>query len=206
MKRAQSFSLDGIAFWELLAKSLRFGTGFKVFLEKRIMCRFLESNRSPMRLSFRPLSHALGAEVQGVDLGHPLSNFRDQRITREQHIAFSRRSRLGEAGAASLRRSRVGELDRHDNLPRDRHPGHQHPGGGRQAVGLEVHRPTVAFGHVVHPGAVAGSLLRGIVIPPVGGDTMFTNMYRAYDTLSDGMKAMTCASIPRPAAKRSIMA
>ena len=35
-----------------------------------------------------------------------------------------------------------------------------------------------------------GSLLRGITIPPVGGDTMFTNMYLAYDTLSDGMKKM----------------
>src|SRR5688572_835227 len=78
----------------------------------------------PMPLSFRPLSHALGAEVQGVDLAQPLSNsefdqihrtflesgillFRDQKITREQHIAFSRR---------------FGELDRHDSLPRDRHP------------------------------------------------------------------------------------
>ena len=28
-----------------------------------------------------------------------------------------------------------------------------------------------------------GSLLRGITIPPVVGDTMFTNMYMAYDTL-----------------------
>ncbi len=53
-----------------------------------------------MPLSFRPLSHALGAEVQGVDLAQPLSNsefdqihrtflergillFRDQKITRE---------------------------------------------------------------------------------------------------------------------------
>jgi taurine dioxygenase len=35
-----------------------------------------------------------------------------------------------------------------------------------------------------------GSLLRGITIPPVGGDTMFTNMYMAYDALSDGMKKM----------------
>jgi len=35
-----------------------------------------------------------------------------------------------------------------------------------------------------------GSLLRGIIIPPVGGDTMFTNMYMAYDALSDGMKKM----------------
>ena len=77
-----------------------------------------------MSISVRPLSHALGAEIQGVDLAKPLSNsefdqihrtflergillFRDQKITREQHIAFSRR---------------FGELDRHDSLPRDRHP------------------------------------------------------------------------------------
>ena len=63
-----------------------------------------------MSLTFRPLSHALGAEIQGVDLGKPLSNsefdqihskflesgillFRNQKITREQHIAFS--GRLG---------------------------------------------------------------------------------------------------------------
>ena len=77
-----------------------------------------------MPISLRPLSYALGAEVQGVDLAKPISNaefdqihqafldsgillFRDQKITREQHIAFSRR---------------FGELDRHDSLPRDRHP------------------------------------------------------------------------------------
>ena len=77
-----------------------------------------------MSISVRPLSYALGAEIQGVDLAQPLSNsefdqihrtflesgillFRDQKITREQHIAFSRR---------------FGELDNHDSLPRDRHP------------------------------------------------------------------------------------
>ena len=27
-------------------------------------------------------------------------------------------------------------------------------------------------------------------VPPAGGDTMFANLYLAYDTLSDGMKAM----------------
>lgn len=27
-------------------------------------------------------------------------------------------------------------------------------------------------------------------LPPYGGDTLFANMYMAYDTLSEGMKAM----------------
>ena len=61
-----------------------------------------------MPISFRPLSHALGAEVQGVDLSRSLSNsefdqvhrqflergillFRGQKIDHAQHIAFTRR-------------------------------------------------------------------------------------------------------------------
>src|SRR4029079_2320726 len=147
----------------------------------------------------RPLSHALGAEIQGVDLSRPLSNsefdrihstflesgillFRNQKITREQHIDFSRR---------------FGELDRHDSLPRDRHPQYPEllmvtnepkpdgkPGDGKYT------------GHLWHsdmsftPIPSLGSLLRSISIPPVGGDTMFANMTKAYDALSDVMKKL----------------
>jgi len=77
-----------------------------------------------MALKLRKLSYALGAEVCGVDVARAMSEstfgeiyhaflqngillFRDQDITREQHIEFSRR---------------FGELDRHEALPRDRHP------------------------------------------------------------------------------------
>src|SRR5580698_6604606 len=152
-----------------------------------------------MSISVRPLSHALGAEIQGVDLAQPLSNsefdqihrtflergillFRDQKITREQHIAFSRR---------------FGELDRHDSLPRDRHPDYPElllvsnipEEGGKESAskytGQQWHSD---MSFTLEPSL--GSLLRGITIPPVGGDTMFTNMYLAYDTLSDGMKKL----------------
>src|SRR5580698_1370289 len=152
-----------------------------------------------MPINVKPLSYALGAEIQGVDLAQPLSNsefdqihrtflesgillFRDQKITREQHIAFSRR---------------FGELDNHDSLPRDRHPEHPElllvtnipkengqPSDSRY-TGQQWHSD-LSFTLVPS----LGSLLRGIAIPPVGGDTMFTNMYRAYDALSDGMKKM----------------
>ena len=77
-----------------------------------------------MALKLRKLSYAFGAEVCGVDvaklmsestfgeiyqafLGHGILLFRDQDVSREQHIEFSRR---------------FGDLDRHEALPRDRHP------------------------------------------------------------------------------------
>ena len=79
-----------------------------------------------MALKLRKLSYALGAEVCDTNVAAPMSEtqfgdiyqafldngillFRDQDITREQHIEFSRR---------------FGELDKHESLPRDRHPKH----------------------------------------------------------------------------------
>jgi taurine dioxygenase len=152
-----------------------------------------------MALKLRKLSHALGAEVCGVDVSKPMSEgefgeiytafleygillFRDQPITREQHIEFSRR---------------FGELDRHEALPQDRHPDHPelllvtnepNPDGtpsNSRYTGRQWHSD-MSFTTVPS----LGSLLRGITIPDVGGDTVFANMYVAYETLSDGMKKM----------------
>ena len=152
-----------------------------------------------MAIKLRPLSYALGAEVCDVDVGKPMSEslfgeihhafldygillLRHQQITREQHIDFSRR---------------FGELDRHDALPRDRHP--QYPEllmvtndpkpDGRPGDGKYT-------GHLWHSDMSftlqpsLGSLLRSISIPPVGGDTMFANMTKAYEGLSEGMKKL----------------
>lgn len=152
-----------------------------------------------MALKLRRLSHALGAEVCDMDVSKPLGEasfgeiyraflehgillFRNQDITREQHIDFSRR---------------FGELDRHDALPRDRHPDHPeillvtnepNPDGtpsDSRYTGRQWHSD-MSF----TPYPSLGSLLRGITVPEVGGDTMFANMYMAYDALSDGMKKL----------------
>jgi taurine dioxygenase len=152
-----------------------------------------------MALKLRKLSHALGAEVCDIDVSQPMSEaffgeiyqaflaygillFRDQDVTREQHIEFSRR---------------FGELDRHDALPRDRHPRYPelllvtnepNPDGSpsdSRYTGRQWHSD-MSFTTVPS----LGSLLRGITIPEVGGDTQFANMYMAYDALSDGMKKL----------------
>ena len=152
-----------------------------------------------MAIRLRKLSYALGAEVSGVDISKPMSEtefgpiyeaflehgillFRGQEITREQHIEFSRR---------------FGELDRHDALPRDRHPDHPEillvtnepkPDGSpsdSRYTGRQWHSD-MSF----TPVPSLGSLLRALTIPDVGGDTVFANMYLAYETLSEGMKKL----------------
>ena len=152
-----------------------------------------------MALQLRKLSHALGAEVCGVDITKPMGEaqfgeiyhafldhgillLRNQECTREQHIEFSRR---------------FGDLDRHDALPRDRHPEYPEllmvtnapnadgtPGEGRY-TGRQWHSD---MSFTTHPSL--GSLLRGITIPEVGGDTLFANMTMAYESLSEGMKKL----------------
>jgi taurine dioxygenase len=152
-----------------------------------------------MALQLRPLSHSLGAEICDIDvtrnfselefaqirqalLDHGILLFREQNVSREQHIEFSRR---------------FGALDRHDNLPRDRHP--EYP---ELLMVTNEPKPSGAPSDSRYTGRVwhsdmsftlvpaMGSLLRSFTVPPVGGDTMFANMTMAYDHLSAGMKKM----------------
>jgi taurine dioxygenase len=55
----------------------------------------------------KPRASRASAEIYKAFLDHGILLFATGDITREQHIEFSRR---------------FGELDRHDSLPRDRHP------------------------------------------------------------------------------------
>jgi taurine dioxygenase len=152
-----------------------------------------------MAMQLRKLSHALGAEVCGVDVAQPMSEstfgaiyqaflaygillFRDQDVTREQHIEFSRR---------------FGALDRHDALPRDRHPEYPEllmvtnepkPDGSPSDTKYTGRQWHSDMSFTTAPSL--GSLLKCYAVPEVGGDTLFANMYLAYDALSAGMKKL----------------
>jgi taurine dioxygenase len=152
-----------------------------------------------MALKLRKLSYPLGVEICDVDVAKPMSEqsfgeiyrafldngillFRNQDITREQHIEFSRR---------------FGELDRHESLPRDRRKDHPEllmvtnepkadgSPSDTKYTGRQWHSD---MSFTTEPSL--GSLLRSFAVPEVGGDTLFANMYLAYDTLSDGMKKL----------------
>jgi len=141
-------------------------------------------------IQVKPIAGALGAEIYGVDLAkiddkifadihHAfLDNlvifFRDQTITPEQQVAFSARF------------APVGYYPFLKGLP-------DHP-----AV-IEVRKEPedkLNFGGVWHTDTAylakppMGSVLYAKEIPESGGDTMFANLYLAYETLSDSMKAM----------------
>ena len=149
-------------------------------------------------MKVKRLAHGLGAEVTGIDLNtdlpastasdiraawlqHQVLVFPGQDIPPERHIAFS---------------ARFGEVDPVSFAPRFRHPDHPEilvisnkPQKGKQSEtrnnGRQWHSDT-SF----RLAPATGSLLHCLELPDYGGDTMFTNMYMAYDTLSDVMKKM----------------
>ena len=142
------------------------------------------------RIEVKPVAGALGAEIGGVNLGrldddtfkeikaawleHLVVFFRDQNITPEQQLAFAKR---------------FGEI-------------HHHPfmkGMDDYPDILEIVKEegdTKAFGEVWHtdqmfnPKPAMATILYAKETPDAGGDTMFTNMYLAYETLSEPMKAL----------------
>ncbi|MBM3341761.1 MAG: TauD/TfdA family dioxygenase [Betaproteobacteria bacterium] len=152
-----------------------------------------------MSLKLRKLSHGLGAEICDINIAAPMSEsafgeihrafldngvllFRNQNITREQHIEFSRR---------------FGELDDHAAFPSDRHPQYPQlmlvtnepqPDGTPSVSRYTGRRWHTDMSHTLEPSL--GSLLRCWKIPGVGGDTMFANMTLAYEALSPGMQKL----------------
>jgi taurine dioxygenase len=144
------------------------------------------------QLAIRPLGFALGAEVTGIDLRQPLNDlarrelleawhrhlvlvFPGQDLSAEQQIAFSRN---------------FGELEHNESQPYYRDPGHpeillvtNRPIGGKPSETRNTGRNWHAdLTYTTRP--AKGSLLLCKEKPPVGGDTMWANLYLAYETLS----------------------
>ncbi len=138
-----------------------------------------------------PVSGALGAEIQGVNLADNLTDevlaeirraqneyhvifFRDQELTPEQHKAFGKR---------------FGTL----NI----HPVYE-PLAGHPEI-LQVVKEADAMNNIGDtwhsdatflPEPPMGSILYAREVPPFGGDTLFANLSLAFDMLSSGMRKM----------------
>lgn len=142
------------------------------------------------RFQITPLADACGAEISGVDIKalneetfeairttlaeRGVIFFRDQSLTPEDHIAFARR---------------WGGIDLNQYFPAN---------GGHPEI-AEVRKSesqTVNIGggwhtdHSYDPIPAMGSILVARETPPEGGDTLFSNLAAAYDSLSTGLKGM----------------
>lgn len=137
-----------------------------------------------------PLAGALGAELRGVDLAAA-----GEAVWDEIRTAFLDRQALFVSGqsldakgfaAAGARFGALGFYPFVEGLPEEPHvfalvkePGEtKNFGEGWHSDTTYSERP---------PKATA---LYAVDVPAFGGDTMFANMALAYDTLSDGMKAL----------------
>src|SRR5688572_2282325 len=145
------------------------------------------------RIEVRPMAGALGADIHGVDLAQPLDDatfaeierafhdrlvlfFHDQRLTPEQHLAFSRR---------------LGPLSRSPYIK------HMAEYPDIIAVLKEADERNIStFGNAWHSDfsfleePPLGSVLYAREVPDHGGDTLFANMYAAYEALSEGMRRL----------------
>jgi taurine dioxygenase len=139
----------------------------------------------------QPIAGALGAEISGVDLAtdlpqetvaeirrawldHLVVFFRDQCLAPPDFLAFARR--IGEPVEYPF----VTGID-----------------GFPEIISVtKLPHETVNFGGIWHSDTVyleqppMATMLVAREVPPVGGDTMWANMYAAYEALSPGMQRL----------------
>ena len=157
----------------------------------------MESRADPGRNpNIRKFDAAIGAEISGIDLGqvdaalfavihdallaHQVLVFRDQIFSEAGQLAIS--SRWGEIRNHMIRRgtrSERPELLVLTNLGPDGKPKGEHPDPGSaiwHTDGSWTKRPSII------------SMLYALEIPPSGGDTLFADMYGAYERLPSSLK------------------
>jgi alpha-ketoglutarate-dependent taurine dioxygenase len=152
---------------------------------------------SPSSIEVTPLSVHIGAQIGGVDLSQPLPPeqlrdiratwlkwkvvfFRDQPMTHRQHIDFA--AQFGAVTPGHVVYGNDGEFPEIYSVAKNRAANHfqdqilSRPWTGWHTDITAAINPPMA------------SILRGVVVPPYGGDTQFTSLMAAYKALSPTMR------------------
>ena len=154
------------------------------------MSATMDTEQVYKRIKVIPIAAALGAEISEVDINkldeetvveirqafvaHSVIFFRDQILTPESQMEF------GKSFGSLNRHSYVKGMDEYPDVFRIiKEPADAHHFGNAWHTDLA---------YELEP--ALGTILYGIEVPNTGGDTMFTSLFAAYDSLSDGMKRM----------------
>lgn len=143
-----------------------------------------------------PLGYAAGAAVQGLDLSRPLAPGQQaalQAAWNEHLVLVFPGQKLDAPGLIAFTRN-FGEVERNDNVPYYRDPDYPEvllvsnkPRDGKPSQTRNTGRNWHSdLSYTTRP--AKGSVLMCKEKPDVGGDTMFANMYMAYESLSAPMK------------------
>jgi taurine dioxygenase len=147
------------------------------------------------RIEVRPSGGALGAEIVGVDLSKPMDDetfeavhaawlqnlvicFRNQEIDSRAQIAYG--SRFGEL-------SRIHTPEFAGDDPAIMYISNQQK-DGKFIHALPVGEMQFHIDQVYTERPAKATILYSMKIPKTGGDTLFANLYRAYDLLPDDIK------------------
>jgi taurine dioxygenase len=157
-----------------------------------------DQQKTNVKASFtkRPLSEAIGVEIQGIDLSRPLDEstfaaiqdawfdhnvllFRDQDISEEAQIRFARYFGPLKSAIFSTTATPPGPVMLVSNIRKDGKPIGELPDGEMwfHSDQCYTERPC------------AGATLYAIELPSRGGNTLFANMYAAYETLPKSMQS-----------------
>ena len=128
-------------------------------------------------IEVRPIAGALGAEIHGLDLAEPMSDETFGLVHRAflDHLALFFPSQT---------------------LTMDHYQASAIAGYPLIMDVIKEKHETVNFGGLWHSDTTylkqppLATMLYALETPAYGGDTLFANMYLAYESLSDGMKAM----------------
>ena len=175
-----------------------------------------DSRRATDRLQTRPLSPALGAEILNVDLSEPFSDalfdsirdcwhdnivvlFRDQHLSEADQVRFAERfgtlalshtKRYTTANPAVMLISNIRE-------------------NGKQIGALPDGEMQFHSDQCYQEKPAMASMLYAIEVPGTGGNTLFANAYKAYETLPtdikhrlDGRKALHAYDYDNASMKR----
>lgn len=149
------------------------------------------------RITINPLGFAAGAEVTGLDLRQRLDDLARQQILDAWHkhlvLVFPGQDLDSQQQIAFTRR--FGEPEQNDFQPHYRDPAHHEillvtnqPRDGKPSETRNTGRNWhTDLSYTTRP--AKASLLLCKQKPPVGGDTLWANMYLAYETLSPKMQA-----------------